>query len=571
MRRRAEAHRSASDSSTAPPPARRAQALAYATLAGLPEQYGLYSAYAGPVVYALLGTSKDITVGPTAIMSIMVGELGSGDASGSLAADVVCIALLAGFIQALAGALRLGVVVSLVSQPVLHGFVVAATIEIGSSQLSKLLGYPSSVHVRRPFLQNIYDTASNLLATNGVALGMGAACLALIWGLKVAKRRAPRSRLAAGLGTARNVVVVALATGVCALCVLLGHDVLPRVGELPDGLPAPAAPALDWPSVRRLALPALSVAIIGFIEDIAIAKSFARRGKYMVDASQELLALGAANVLGSLFHAMPVTGSFSRTAVNNASGAASQLSGVFTALTVLGAIFLAQPVFAFIPKPALAAVIMSAVVSMVDPAELMAMWRSSRLEFTVVFIPTVVAAFVIGLEYAVFVGVACSLPLVLIRAASPVVERGEAVSRAGEEAGVAVVRLTGALAFPGVAKLEAALESVKARVIVLDVEAVTSSDFSSAVALSDGASALRARGGALYLAAARESVRRVVEGVTGCDVEDGVRFAFDMDEALSSAAADVAAAAQDCAPGVHTARRRSNAAAGETTPLLQRV
>ena len=560
------------------------QALAYASLAGLPEQYGLYAAYLAPAVYALLGTSNEITVGPTAIMSIMVGELGTGSGAEvqQRASDIILISMLAGAAQALAGMLRLGIVVNAVSLPVLAGFVFGATVTIATSQLSKLLGY-SGVHVRRPFLQNVWDTASNLKSTEPAALALGLACIALILALKHWKSVRPHSRLAAAMGTSRNVVAVALGIGVCALLVALGQDVLPRVGDMPDGLPAPRLPELSWERARRLALPAASVALIGFVEDVAIAKSFARKGRYSIDPSQELVALGACNVLGGIFHAMPVTGSFSRTAVNHASGCTSPLAGIATSVTVLVAIFALQRVFAFIPLSALAAIIISAVFTMVDLHELRGLWKASKPEFLFVFLPTCAAGFAFGLQYAIFAGIVCAVPVYMATAGVPNVRRATAqqAARCGE--GVALLQLAGAVAFPSSAKLEAEAEALRdngVTHVVMDLSAAPRVDFSAAVAVHDLADSLIQRGGMLYVAAADNCVLRMLRAI-GRPGGEPEYCEAGVESALERAAADMSAAVTDGAEGASDARgaahshaqsgerRRRAASKDETSPLLQ--
>ncbi|RLV92073.1 hypothetical protein DV515_00013950 [Chloebia gouldiae] len=313
------------------------QALAYAELAGLPPQYGLYSSFMGCFVYCCLGTAKDVTLGPTAIMSLLVSSYAFHQP-----VYAVLLAFLSGCIQLAMGLLRLGFLLDFISCPVIKGFTSAASITISFSQIKNILGLQG---IPRQFFLQLYETL----------------------------RRIGETRVALSTLAARNALVVLFAGLVAYSFQVMGSQPFRLTGSIPQGLPAFRPPhfSLATPNgtvpfqsmVQDMGVGLAVVPLMGLLETIAIAKAFASQNGYRIDPNQELLALGVANVLGSFVSSYPITGSFGRTAVNAQSGVCTPAGGLVTGALVLLSLAYLTSLFCYIPKAALAAVIISAVVS----------------------------------------------------------------------------------------------------------------------------------------------------------------------------------------------------------------
>ncbi|XP_078467204.1 sodium-independent sulfate anion transporter isoform X2 [Lampetra planeri] len=319
------------------------QSLAYAQVAGLPAQYGLYSAFMGCFVYCLLGTSKDVTLGPTAIMSLVVSVYVRRDP-----VYAVLLTFLSGAIQLLMGILRLGFLVEFISLPVLKGFTSAAAITIGFSQIKTLLGLKD---IPQQFFQEVYYTFSKIAETRLADALLGGSSLLLLILLRLIAARSPfpppipvsvriSNSITSIFGTVRNAVVVLAAALVAFACESQRLHPFTLTGHIAEGLPPFHPPAFSETKegtfipflqiVRDLGLALLVIPLLGFLESIAIAKAFATKNMYRIDPSQELIAIGLTNVLGSFTSSYPVTGSFGRTAVNSETGVATPAGGLVT-------------------------------------------------------------------------------------------------------------------------------------------------------------------------------------------------------------------------------------------------
>uniref|UniRef100_A0A5G2R5I2 Solute carrier family 26 member 11 n=1 Tax=Sus scrofa TaxID=9823 RepID=A0A5G2R5I2_PIG len=360
------------------------QALAYAEVAGLPPQYGLYSAFMGCFVYFFLGTSRDVTLGPTAIMSLLVSFYTFREP-----AYAVLLAFLSGCIQLGMGFLRLGFLLDFISCPVIKGFTSAAAITIGFGQIKNLLGLQ---HIPRQFFLQVYQTFHNIGETRCMPALPG-------WGLPPPEVYWPRYPEHAGFTgglslsvLARNALVVSFAALVAYSFEVTGYQPFVLTGKTPEGLPDPSIPPFSVATtngtisftqmVQGMGAGLAVVPLMGLLESIAVAKSFASQNNYRVDANQELLAIGLTNILGSLFSSYPVTGSFGRTAVNAQSGVCTPAGGLMTgerALVLLSLDYLTS-LFYYIPKSALAAVIIMAVAPLFDTKILGTLWRVKRLD-----------------------------------------------------------------------------------------------------------------------------------------------------------------------------------------------
>lgn len=415
------------------------QGLALASLAGLPPQYGLYTAFMGSFMYTLFGSCKDLTIGPTAIMSIMTAEYVSHGGGPTYA---VLLTFLAGIIQILMGILNLGFIVEFISGPVISGFTSAAAITIASTQLKSLFGMR---YKGEHFLEIIYQFFANL---GTMRLGdslMGVLCVVLLLVVRHFKdvKFSPNSRVPPRLrkvvettwwtlATARNAIVVLF----CAVLAWYLQTIDMRPFDMTDkvdgGLPPFAIPQfsqrrfdpatnetvyLDFLGVaKELGAGIPIIALLSILESVAIAKAFAR-GKSL-DSTQEMIAIGICNIMGSFVSSYPSTGSFSRTAINHNSGVRTQMGGVFTGVAVILSLLFVAPYFSYIPKASLSAIIITAVIFMVHYQDIPGMWRTNKVDL-LPFTATFVMSFVIGLEYGIIVGVVISLALLMYEHARP--------------------------------------------------------------------------------------------------------------------------------------------------------
>lgn len=350
------------------------QGMAYAMLAGLPPIVGLYASLLPLIVYAFLGTSRQLAVGPVAMDSLLVasgvGAIAEGGSEAYIAYAAL-LAILAGGIQLALGLMRAGFVVKLLTRPVISGFTSAAALIIGFSQLGPLLGVKLE---RSQQLQVILvDALGHLQAIDGLTLAIGLGAIAALLALKLAAPDAPRALI----------VVVVGSLAVLAFDWLGLEHAVATVGEVPAGLPGFAWPrpegmggALE--TLLELAPTALAIALIGFMEAYSVADNVARQQDYGIDANRELVALGAANVATGLFSGYPVTGGFSRTAVNAQAGAQTRLAGLITAAVVGATLLVLTPLFGPLPKAVLAAIIMVAVFGLIDLREPARLWKGGR-------------------------------------------------------------------------------------------------------------------------------------------------------------------------------------------------
>ncbi|EDQ89093.1 uncharacterized protein MONBRDRAFT_25685 [Monosiga brevicollis MX1] len=491
------------------------QALAYASIAGLPSQYGLYASFMGCFVYVLLGSSKDITLGPTAIMSLLTAKSSQQVGGVTVPAHAIFLSFMAGVFQVGMGILRLGFLVDFISFPVINGFTTSAAITIGFGQVKSLFGLHG---VRRPFLECVHDTFAGLDKTIMLDLGVGCAGFLILMLLKEWKARHDKkagavAKIAWFLGTARNAVVVILA-GLFAYGMLKGQVVQPChkkgpfdrscitvVGDLPGGLPSLEAPDLGL--AGDLISSAFVCAMIGYLESIAIGKAFARQNNYKIDQSQELVAIGGANILSSFFQSYPITGSFSRTAVNSASGVHTPLGGSITGLVVILALQYMTSLFYYIPQSALASIIISSVVTMVDYESPIIMWKVNPIDL-IPYLLSFWLCLILDIKYGILAGVAANVCIVMYFTARPghdLLQRSLIPGGTNNYEptkyyagmvehlpnGVAVIRLNGDLFFPGVANLKDMIEElhaeVKFKALVLDFAHVQHIDFTAATGM----------------------------------------------------------------------------------------
>ncbi len=383
------------------------QGMAYAMLAGMPPIYGLYASMIPLVLYAIFGTSRQLAVGPVAMISLLiaagVGAITSdADTFVSLA---ILLALMVGVIQFLMGVFRLGFLVNFLSHPVIAGFTSAAALIIGFSQLKHLLGVniPRSNHIH----EIIGNAFANINAVNVPTLIIGLVAIALILLVKKIKLPIPGPLLAVVFGIGAVYGLGWYEQGVKI------------VGEVPKGLPDFGIPSLDFESIKTLIPIALTISFISFMESIAVAKAIQSRHKnYKVVPNQELIALGVANIGGAFFQAFPTTGGFSRTAVNDQSGAKTGMASIISAALIALTLLFLTPLFYYLPKAILASVIMVAVFGLIDFKEAKHLWRTDRGDFCMM-LATFVGTLALGIEEGIVIGVILSLALIIFRTTQP--------------------------------------------------------------------------------------------------------------------------------------------------------
>ncbi|MEM8896832.1 MAG: solute carrier family 26 protein [Bacteroidota bacterium] len=383
------------------------QGMAYAMLAGLPPIYGLYASTIPLLIYALFGTSPQLAVGPVAMDSLLVAsgvsqfaEIGTSE----YISMAILLALMVGLIQLLMGVFRLGFLVNFLSHPVLVGFTSAAAIIIATSQLTHLLG----IDIPRLKVHETLLLVSKQLSTiNFPTLLMGIGGIGLLVIAKRAKRRIPGPLIIVALG------------------ILITYFFsLPEIGikiveDIPAGLPSVSIPEITTSRISQLLPIALTIAFIGFMESIAISKALESKHKsYEVVPNQELTAIGLANSLGSFFSGFPVTGGFSRSAVNDQAGAKTGLASMITAGIIVLTLLFLTPIFYFLPKTVLAAIIMSAVLGLINIKAAKHLWKTDKKEFAL-FLFTAIATLALGIKEGILLGVVLSLLMVIYRISYP--------------------------------------------------------------------------------------------------------------------------------------------------------
>ena len=398
------------------------QSLAYALLAGLPPEAGLYASVVPILLYTVFGTSRVLAVGPVAVVSLMtaatIGQIAEAGTAG-YAIAALTLAFLSGAILLLMGVLRLGFLANFLSHPVISGFISASGILIAASQIAALTGLKAEGH---SLLSQLASLAAKLGQINLPTVAIGLAALGfLFWvrrGLKPLLRRIGLgARLADMLAKAGPVLAIAASTLAVWGFGLDGAGVA-VVGVVPQSLPPFTLPSFDLSLLRELILPAALISLIGFVESVSVGQTLAAKRRQKIDPDQELVALGAANLGASVTGGFPVTGGFARSVVNFDAGAETPAAGAFTAIGLALAALYLTPFIAFLPKATLAATIVVAVLSLVDLSILKRSWGYSRADFAAVA-GTMATTLLVGVEAGVSAGVLLSLALHLYRTSRP--------------------------------------------------------------------------------------------------------------------------------------------------------
>jgi len=384
------------------------QGMAYALIAGLPPVYGLYAAITPQIIYAILGTSRQLAVGAVAMDSLLVAvgvSTLAEEGTDVYISYAILLAFMVGVVQLVLGFLRMGFVTNLLAKPVISGFTSAAAIIIALGQIKHLLGY-EVVRNSNTFLV-LSDTVSRLGTTNWLSLCLGVGGFLLMFLLKKTKSKVPGAPVALVLGI---LIVGALQ---------LQNLGVKIVGDIPAGLPTFTMPNLEWVRIIALVPLAVTIAIVSFVEAFSLAKSIEmkKRDHYVVP-NQELKALGAANLIGSLFQSFPTTGGFSRSAVNYQIGGNTQLVSFISAGIVAVTLLFLTPLFYYLPKAILGAIILMSVVSLVDSKYTLSLWKKNKAEF-VVLIATSTITLAFGMVPGIASGVILSVLLLIYRLGYP--------------------------------------------------------------------------------------------------------------------------------------------------------
>ena len=398
------------------------QSLAYALLAGLPAEMGLYASILPLVAYALFGSSRTLSVGPVAVASLMTASaVGAVTVKGGVdyATAATTLALLGGLALLLLGLFRFGFVANFLSHPVVSGFITASGIIIALGQLGTLLGITIRGDTLPSLLANLWVHLSALHWQTAL-IGLASVSFLLFsrfWLATILVSLGLRERAASLIVRAAPVLVMLVVIPLSATQGYLASGV-PLVGEVPRGLPAFSAPAVSLDLLQELAMPALLIALIGFVESVSVGKTLGAKRRQRIDANQELIGLGAANTAAAFSGGFPVTGGFSRSIVNFDAGADTQMASILAALGIAFAALFLTPALYFLPKAVLAATMIVAVLSLIDLKTLRQARRFSFPDFAAISI-TIGATLGLGVELGVLTGVAVSVGLHLYQTSAP--------------------------------------------------------------------------------------------------------------------------------------------------------
>ncbi len=512
------------------------KAMAYATIAGLPVQVGLYTAFVPMLIYAFLGASRVLSVSTTTTLAILVGaemaEIGLRDDPAALMAASATLALLVGAILVVASVLRLGFVASFISEPVLTGFKAGIGLVIVLDQIPKLLG----VHIDKGgFLHNVLEIVRHFPEIAWPTFVIGALTVALLVAIEHFAPRAPAPLIAVALGIAAISLLHLDAAGVAV------------VGAVPKGLPKLTLPAFDlakglWPG-------AVGIALMSFTETIAAGRAFARSDEPVPNANRELLATGLANAGGAFLGSMVAGGGTSQTAVNRLSGARTQMAQIVTAAGTLLTMLVLAPWIALMPQATLAAVVIVYSVGLIKPKEFLAIRSIRRMEFQWAVVACL-GVITLGTLKGILVAIIVSLLALAHQSANPAVhvlgrKRGTNVFRPRSEehpddesfSGLLMLRLDGSIFFANagtlIEKVKPLVEAAKPRVVALELGGVPDLEFSALKMLTEAEHRLGELGVSLWLVKLNPSVLAMVQRAPLGATLGRERMLFNMETAVA--------------------------------------
>lgn len=491
------------------------QGMAYAMIAGLPPVRGLYASVIPPFLYALFGTSRQMSVAPVAMVSLLVASSlgGLGVHSAELSSYAAILALMVGIGMLIMGFLKAGFVDNLLSRPVVIGFTAAAALIIGLSQLKHILGIRMGSHMS--VFATIHEVFHSLWEVNFYTLAVGVASIVLIILLKKWDRRIP-----GGLIVVAGSILAVNHLGLVDRGVAV-------VGEIPAELPSFQIPDIGFTKIQALSGYALTIILVGFMESISVARAIAAKSRKKIDADQEFIALGFANTGGALFGGYPVAGGFSRTAVNFETGARTGLASIFTSVIIAVTLMFFTPYMQNLPKAALGGIIMVAVFGLIDLDEMKRIFKVKKSDGYLMVI-TMAVTLIIGIEEGVISGVLASLGYFMWKSMHPhtavlgKVKGTEEVYRNVERfevetsRNVGIIRFDASLYFANLAffenqVLEVLHDNDDLRYIILDASGINDIDASAERSLRNLVNTLRENGTDFFIASAKGPVRDVLK------------------------------------------------------------
>lgn len=490
------------------------QGIAYALIAGLPPIYGLYTALVPQVMYAIFGSSRQVAIGPVAMDSLIVAAGVSTLAltgTDSYIEIAILLALMVGAIQLLMGVFRLGFIVNFLSKPVISGFTSAAALIIGVNQFRNLLGVDFT---RSNQIQYVaIDIWKNIteLNTSTTIIGVSAAIIIII--LRKINKKIP------------NALIVVILGIVAVKYFGSSFESVAIIKDVPSGLPSFGVPEIDIDQLKELIPIALTLVLVGFLETISIGKSLeSKQDEYRIRPNQELVALGVGNMVGSLFKAYPSTSSFSRSAINQESGATTGMAALISVGMVILTLQFLTPVFYYLPKAVLAAIIMVAVFGLVNIKEGIHLWKTNNLDFWLLF-STFISTLFLGIEYGIIAGVGLSIIILIFRTSKPYIavlgavpdsdfyKNSDRFNNVVIEKDILVVRFDAQLFFANASYFRDNLDELAdkkgeaLKLIVIDAESINRVDSTGADMLMERVKYYKSKGVSFYFAGVKGPVR----------------------------------------------------------------
>tara|TARA_B100000787_G_scaffold147506_1_gene118500 strand:+ start:11104 stop:12822 length:1719 start_codon:yes stop_codon:yes gene_type:complete len=478
------------------------QGVAYALIAGLPPEYGLYAAIVPAIIAALFGSSWHLISGPTAALSIVVFTTISPLAQVGTAAYislVLTLTLMAGLFQLILSLARMGSLVNFVSHSVVVGFTSGAAVVIATSQIKNALGL--NLQSTGNFILNWIAVADNIIATHLPSLVIAALTLATLIVIKRWRRKWPNMLIAMVVGSA--------ATQALLLTSWSGVSEIALVGEIPSQLPPLSTPLMTWELLRQLAPGAMALGLLGLVEAVSIARSVATRSGQQIHGNQEFIGQALSNILGSFSSSYATSGSFTRTGVNYEAGATSPLAALFAAVFLALIVLLFAPLAAYITLPSMAAILLMVAWNLIDWHHIKIIYRAGKNE-AMVFGVTFAATLLLPMEFAIYLGVLLSLVLYLRRTSQPNITalasgRGAKKlvdaqrSNLPECDVIKIVRIDGALFFGAVDYVQTTLMAIPQKHVLIVASGINFIDLAGTELLANEAKRLAAKGGGLYL------------------------------------------------------------------------
>ncbi len=499
------------------------QSMAYALLAGVPPIYGLYASLVPLLVYPIFGTSRQLAGGVVAIDMLIVAAALSGIATPGSARYIelaILLALMAGAIQILMGLGRLGFLVNLLSRPIITGFASGAALIIGFSQFGILMGLEvAGTSKLQELIPAIVDSISEV---HRLTFGVGLVGLAGLLFLKDRLPRAPGPLVVVILGTA------------AAWFFSLDQEGLAIVGSIRRGLPIPGIPDIAVSDIGDLLVTAVTLALVQFMTVVSLGKVFAAKNRYSIRPNKELFAMGMANLVGSVFRSIPVSGSFSRSAVNDEAGAKTPMANVFAAVLVGLTLLFLMPLIRYLPITVLSAIIIVSAFGLFDAHTMRQLWRLKRID-GVISIVTFLITILVGIQYGIVVGIGLSVTAIMYRISRPnVAELGhlpgsrsfrdiEKHKDARVFAGILILRIDASFSFANAEFLKSLLDSrtrsdESIRDVVIDAHSINDLDTTAATALVTAAEFLAAREVGLHFGGAKNHIEKMMNdsGLVEC-------------------------------------------------------